>query len=121
MTLLGERFDSGQNPGDSSPIPDSLFWNSAHEDTRLPPDVVLTPDLLAAEVPHTTDTVVEALHHGIERGPESEDARWRIVAHRAKEMGIPIVEQTGIALVLEDSGIEITEPTIDPATYEEAA
>lgn len=120
MPFTGAVTNPGSNPGE---LPsDSIFWNSAREFTHLPPEVVITEDDLADEAPVTEESIAEALKHGIEKGPVAEDARWQIVARRALgEQHIPIAEQAGVELVLGDSGIEVGEPTIDPARYENAA
>lgn len=120
MPFTGAVINPGSNPGELPP--DSVFWNSAHEFTRLPLEVVITEVDLTNEAPVTEESIAEALNHGIKKGPEAEDARWQIVARRALgEPRIPIVEQLGVLLVLEASGLEVGKPSIDPSRFEDAA
>ncbi len=113
--------DLGLNPstGSDDLPPDSLFHNSAGDFTRLPEDWELEPGILEREA--AEEALASSFQRVVGRGPESEDLAWADVVHRAHKTGAPIVEFAGVEEVLSSTGIEITEPTIDPASYQDAA
>lgn len=125
MVVTGMQAGPGSHPDRLPPINGAIFHNSAGEATRLPMDWELEPGLLereAADEALATAFVRVVAHGGDnERTAAYEDEAWTDMVHRANLHGTAVIHLTGVREALEATGIEITEPTIDPSRLQDAA